>query len=89
MSKIATFSDLVLFAYNELSEKDHLFFEKEMKTDSEMKKDYNGIVSVKKILNTFHQEPSEDVINKLMNYSSALNCFKLPLLTGDTFVLVN
>lgn len=89
MSTTATFSDLVLFAYNELTEEDHLFFEHEISMDSEMKEDYNGIISVKNILNSYHEDPSDDVVNKLLNYSAALNCFKLPSSTGDSFILVN
>jgi hypothetical protein len=89
MKKTFTLDDLILFAYNETGEEISAEIIEAFSEDKELLDEYNSIVEVQSALDLKHPGPSEQTISNILNYSRALNVFKLKPAVNTCFVVVN
>jgi hypothetical protein len=89
MHKTFTLDDLILFAYNETGNEKSAEIIKALGEDEEFLEEYESIIDVQHQLDSIKETPSRNVIDNILNYSKALNVFKLkpPVETG--FAIVN
>ena len=88
MNKNFTFDDLILLAYNETGNKKSREIIKAFANNEEFLDEYNSIVEIKHKLDNIQEEPSESIINNILNYSKALNVFKLkPAVNTGIFIM--
>ena len=73
MTKTFTQDDVIRYIYQETSEKENGEIEKAMLCDAQLQEMYKDFVSIKKDLNKSQKQPSEQVINNILNYSKSLN----------------
>jgi len=89
MNKTYTPEELILFAYNETGDKKSRKIIEALGNDEALREEYNSIISVQTALNSMQRVPSEQTINYILNYSRALNVFKLKPAVNTCFVVVN
>jgi hypothetical protein len=77
MNKTFTFDHLLLLAYNETSKSETEEICQFLSDDEEMLEEYLSILSVKDNLDEIAIDPSDDIITGLINYSNALEVFKV------------
>jgi hypothetical protein len=77
MKKIFTPYDLILFAYNETGDKKTTEIIEALCRDKKLLKEYKAIKDVQRQLDSVKESPSRKVIDNILNYSKALNVFKL------------
>jgi hypothetical protein len=58
--------------YHETSPEETKEIDKALLSNSELQREYNELVSLKKELDTVQLQPSEDVVNKILNYAHSL-----------------
>jgi hypothetical protein len=89
MRKIATFSDLILLACNEIPPSDQLSLKEETQFNLGLNKIFEDIVFLKKLIDDNTSEPSDESIDRILDYSRAVNYLKIPDPIGDTFLIAN
>ena len=89
MNKFSTLDNLILFAYNEAGTDKTGEIIKTFRHKKELFKGYKSIVDIQRKLDDIGEEPSENTISNIMNYSKALNVFKLKPDRNTSFVVVN
>lgn len=77
MNKTFTFDDLILLAYNETTKTETEEICDFLSTDEEMCEEYLSILAVKNNLNNLNSDPSENIIQGLINYSKAVEVFRV------------
>lgn len=77
MNKTFTFNRLILLAYNETSKSETEEICHSLSDDEEMLEEYLSIQSIKKDLDQLFYDPSDEIISGLINYSNALEVFKV------------
>lgn len=77
MNKTFTFDHLILLAYNETSKTETEEICQFLSDDKEMLGEYLSIQSVKNNLDQLHYDPSDEIISGLINYSKALEVFRV------------
>ncbi|WP_222933149.1 hypothetical protein, partial [Fulvivirga aurantia] len=73
MTKTFTQDDVVRYIYEETSEAENKEIEKAFICDSKLQEMYKELNSVKKRLDHSLKQPSDSVIQSIMNYSKSLN----------------
>ena len=73
MSKTSTNQDIVKYVYNELEEEKQNQFNFKYLTDSKMRNEVEMISNTKKVLDNLLFNPSDSVIKRIKDFSSALN----------------
>ena len=89
MNKTCTLDDLILFAYNETRDQKSCDVIDAILEDDELLDEFNSIIAVQSALNSRNCKPSEQTMNNILNYSKALNVFKLKPAVNTRFVVVN
>jgi hypothetical protein len=89
MNKTFTPNDLILLAYNETGNKKTGEIIEALNKDEELLDEYHSILNVRNILDDLYQEPAEPTISTILNYSKALNVFKLKPAVNTVFFIVN
>ena len=89
MNKIFTSDDLILFAYNETGKEKTNEITQALDEDKELREEYNSITGVKQELDSVKELPSRSVIDNILNYSKALNVFKLTPAVETGIFIVN
>ena len=89
MNKNFTFDDLILLAYNETGDEKFQEIIKAFANNEEFLDEYNSIIEIKQKLDIIQEEPSESIINNILNYSKALNVFKLKPDVNTGIFIVN
>jgi len=89
MNKNFTFDDLILLAYNETGDEKPNEIIKAFANNEDFLDEYQSIIEIKQKLDTIQEEPSESIINNILNYSKALNVFKLKPDVNTGFFIVN
>jgi hypothetical protein len=89
MNKIFTSDDLILFAYNETGKEKTDEIRKALNEDKKLREEYKAISGVKQQLDSVKESPSTRVINNILNYSKALNVFKLKPAVETGIFIVN
>lgn len=91
MHKTVTFSDLILLAYNEISSsEDRSYLEEKTRLDLKLKNTFDTIVFLKNVLDDDNDaEPSDELINRILGYSQAINYMKISKPVCDTFIVAN
>jgi hypothetical protein len=89
MNKIFTSDDLILFAYNETGKEKTNEITQALDEDKELREEYNSIAGVKQELDSVKESPSRRVIDNILNYSKALNVFKLKPAVETGIFIVN
>ena len=73
MSKTSTNQDIVKYVYNELEEEKQNQFNFKYLTDSKIRNEAEMISTTKKVLDNLLFNPSDSVIKRIKDFSSALN----------------
>ena len=73
MSKTFTNQDIVKYVYNELEEEKQNQFNFKYLTDSKIRNEVEMISNTKKVLDNLLFNPSDSVIKRIKDFSSALN----------------
>ena len=73
MSKPSTNQDIVKYVYNELEEEKQNQFNFKYLTDSKIRNEVEMISNTKKVLDNLLFNPSDSVIKRIKDFSSALN----------------
>ena len=73
MSKTSTNQDIVKYVYNELEEEKQNQFNFKYLTDSKIRNEVEMISNTKKVLDNLLFNPSDSVIKRIKDFSSALN----------------
>ena len=73
MSKTSTNQDIVKYVYNELVEEKQNQFNFKYLTDSKIRNEVEMISNTKKVLDNLLFNPSDSVIKRIKDFSSALN----------------
>ena len=73
MSKTSTNQDIVKYVYNELEEEKQNQFNFKYLTDSKIRNEVEMISNTKKVLDNLVFNPSDSVIKRIKDFSSALN----------------
>lgn len=89
MHKTVTFSDLILLAYNEIPCKDQLYLKEETRFNQGLQEIYEDIVFIQQLINDSASEPSDYSVDRILNYSYAVDCLKIPDPVGDVFIVSN
>jgi len=89
MNKIFTSDDLILFAYNETGKEKTDEITKALNEDEKLREEYKAITGVKQQLDSVKESPSRKVIENILNYSKALNVFKLKPAVETGIFIVN
>ena len=89
MNKNFTFDDLILLAYNETGDEKPNEIIKAFANNEDFLDEYQSIIEIKQKLDTIQEEPSESIINNILNYSKALNVFKLKPAVNTGIFIVN
>jgi hypothetical protein len=88
MKKSVTLNDLVLFAYNEVENKEDIKKIKQAITkDHKLKKELVMILRSKKIFDNSFQFPRKEIIDNILNYSKALSVLKFNNLGKKVYLL--
>jgi hypothetical protein len=77
MNKTFTFDHLLLLAYNETSKTETEEICQFLSEDEEMLEEYLTLQSTKDNLDQLFYDPSDDIISGLINYSNALEVFRV------------
>lgn len=72
MIKTFTQHDLMRRLYHETSPEETRAIDKALLCNSELQREYNELVSLKKELDAVQLQPSADVVNKILNYAHSL-----------------
>ena len=89
MNKIFTSDDLILFAYNETGKEKTAKITKALEKDEKLREEYKAITGVQHHLDSIKESPSRNVIDNILNYSKALNVFKLKPAVEKAIFIVN
>lgn len=89
MKKTFILDDLILFAYNETGNKKTSEIIKALGEDEKLHEEYEAILGVQHQLESIKESPSRNVINNILNYSRALNVFKLKPAVETGIFIVN
>ncbi|TRX58400.1 hypothetical protein FNH22_13710 [Fulvivirga sp. M361] len=73
MTKTFTQDDVIRYLYQETAEKESNEIEKAMLCDARLQEMYKEFALIKKDLSRALKQPSERVINSILNYSKSLN----------------
>ena len=73
MSKTFTNQDIVKYVYHELEEEKQNQFNFKYLTDSKIRNEVEMISNTKKVLDNLFFNPSDSVIKRIKDFSSALN----------------
>ena len=73
MSKTSTNQDIIKYVYNELEEEKQNQFNFKYLTDSKIRNEVEMISNTKKVLDNLLFNPSDSVIKRIKDFSSALN----------------
>lgn len=73
MIKIFTQDDVIRYVYNETSELENIELEKAMLCDAELQEIYKELMVTKQQLDQSTKEPSDRVIQNILNYSKSVN----------------
>lgn len=73
MIKTFTQNDVIRYVYQETSERETREIRKALLCDARLEEIYKEILSVKAELNKAQKNPSDKVINNILNYSKSLN----------------
>ena len=73
MTKTFTQDDVIRYVYCETSEKENKEIEKAILCDSQLQEMYKEFTSTKADLDKSMKDPSDRVINRILNYSKSLN----------------
>ena len=89
MNKTYTLDDLILLSYNETGNEKTGEIKEALNKDEELLDEYHFILNIRDILDDLYQEPAESTISTILNYSKALNVFKLKPAVNTGFFIVN
>ena len=73
MIKTFTHDDVIRFVYDEMNPEEAKELSQALLCDSELEHLYNELVTMKAHLDAGMLNPSDKVVNKIMNYSKSLN----------------
>ena len=73
MTKTFTRNDLIRYIYNETTENEKKEIEQELLLNNKLFEEYKDLAEVSMELDRFEMSPSENVINKILNFSKTLN----------------
>jgi hypothetical protein len=78
MKQTLTFENLVLFVYDEISDaREREELKQAIRNDNELYQMYNELAETREEIDGFNDSPSENVINRILNYSKALNVIEM------------
>ena len=89
MKRTYTFDDLILLSYNETSDDQINGIVETLNSNEELLDEYLSIAAIQRKLDSIHDEPSEITINNILNYSKAVNVFKLKPAVNTGIFIVN
>jgi hypothetical protein len=89
MKKTFTSDDLILFAYNETGKEKTDEITQALNEDEKLREEYKAISNVQHQLDSVKESPSRNVIDNILNYSKALNVFKLKPAVETGIFIVN
>jgi hypothetical protein len=69
MSQNVTLDQLILFAYNETELTDTALVADSLYHDPETEEDYESILKIKEVMDSFCCEPDKTTLKKILNYS--------------------
>jgi len=88
MNRNFTLDDLILLAYNETGDEQIDGIVEALNSNEEFLDEYLSIATIQQELDRIREEPSETTINNILNYSKAVNVFKLlPAVNTGIFVV--
>jgi len=88
MNRTCTLDDLILLAYNETCDEQIEGIVEALNSNEEFLDEYLSIAAIQQSLDTIREEPSETTINNILNYSKAVNVFKLlPAVNTGIFIV--
>ena len=73
MIKTFTQDDVIRFVYDELTPEESYELNQVLLCDAEMQNLYKELITLKRQLDASMKEPSENVIERIKNYSKSLN----------------
>ena len=73
MTKTFTQNDLIRYIYHDTTEKETNDIEKELLFNNKLFEDYKNLAEVTMELDRVDENPSEKVVNKILEYSKSLN----------------
>lgn len=89
MNKIITPNDLILFAYNETGNEKTREILKKLDEDEELRAEYQSLCDIQRELDSCRAEPPQRIIDNILNFSRALNVFKVSPDVGSAVFVVN
>lgn len=88
MNRNFTLDDLILLAYNETGDEQIDGIVEALNSNEEFLDEYLSIATIQQELDKIREEPSETAINNILNYSKAVNVFKLlPAVNTGIFIV--
>lgn len=72
MHKTITFSDLLLFSYNESSAFKSAHIKSEINFNPTVRKQWVNLISVKNQLDNIQELPSDSIVKKILNYGKTI-----------------
>jgi hypothetical protein len=88
MNRNFTLDDLILLAYNETGDEQIDGIVEALNLNEEFLDEYLSIATIQQELDKIREEPSESTINNILNYSKAVNVFKLlPAVNTGIFIV--
>jgi len=77
MKKTISFSDLILFAYNELDRTKTEEIKKAIISNDQIRAQVDELIKTKSFLDNSHILPSKSIITSILNYSKSFEVFTL------------
>jgi hypothetical protein len=89
MQKTFTLENLIQFSYNETGDQESLEIIEALNENEEFLDEYLSLQDVKDSLDSIQEDPSENTIRNILNYSKALNVFNFRSSAEPGLVIVN
>lgn len=77
MKKTISFSDLILFAYNELDQTKTEEIKKAIISNEQIRAQVDELIKTKSFLDNSHASPSRNIITNILNYSKSFEVFTI------------